>query len=182
MCTNFVGTKCGKWRNGTIPWNFPVWPEEGLWYLVHHLQHYWSLGILKDWSQWEMGAQTLTVRLELTISALNGLQVKAACIVNAYVTASITENIWTILGPDIGADTRKKSIIVCALYVLKSSGAAFRNNFSDCMHYMRYKYCIADPYLWLKPEVRTSDGFEYYYYILFYVEKFCASIIVSWLS
>ena len=113
----------------------------------------------------------MTVRLELTISALNGLQVKAACIVNAYVTASITENIWTILGPDIGADTRKKSIIVCALYVLKSSGAAFRNNFSDCMHYMRYKYCIADPYLWLKPEVRTSDGFEYYYYILFYVDK-----------
>ena len=32
-----------------------------------------------------------TVRLELTITALNGLQVKASDIMNSYVTAPITE-------------------------------------------------------------------------------------------
>ena len=40
-----------------------------------------------------------TVRLEFTIASLNGFQVKASDIMNAYVTAPVTENIWTLLGP-----------------------------------------------------------------------------------
>ena len=101
------------------------------------------------------------VRLGFTIAALNGLQVKAADIMNAYVTAHITEKIWTVLGPEFGADSIMKAIIVCALYGLKSSGAAYCNNLAYCMSHMRYKSCMADPDLWLKSEVRTSDGFEY---------------------
>ena len=76
------------------------------------------------------------VRLTLAISALKGLQVKAADIMNAYVTAPITENIWTVLGPEFGADSGKKAIIVRALYGLNSYGAAFRNHFEDCMRHM----------------------------------------------
>ena len=37
-----------------------------------------------------------TVRLEFTIADLNGFQVKSADIMNAYVTAPIIENIWTV--------------------------------------------------------------------------------------
>ena len=112
-----------------------------------------------------------TVRLAFTISALNGLQVNAADIMNAYVTAPITENIWTVLGPEFGADTRKKAVIFCALYGLNISGSAFSNHLAECMHHMGYKSCTSEPDLWLKPEVRPRDYFEYYSYILCYVEN-----------
>ena len=107
-----------------------------------------------------------TVRLVLAIFSLNGLQVKADDIMNTYVTDPITENIWTVLGPEIGSDAKKKAIIVHAMYGLKSSGAAFRNYLADCMHHMGYQYFTADPDLWLKPEVRPINGFEFYSYII----------------
>ena len=97
--------------------------------------------------------------MALTITDLNGLQAKAADIMNAYVTAPITEKIRTVLVPEFGSDSRKKAIIVHAQYVLKSSGAAFRNHLSDRMRHMGYKSGMADPDLWMKPKVRMSDGF-----------------------
>ena len=87
------------------------------------------------------------------------MQVKASDIMNAYVTAPIPENIWTLLDPEFGDNSGNKAIIVRALYGLKSSGAAFCNNLAECMHHILYKSCIADPYLWLKPGVRPSGGF-----------------------
>ena len=111
-----------------------------------------------------------TVRLAFTIAALHGLQGKAAETMNAYVTAPITENIWTVLSPEFGAEAIKKSIIVRALYGLKISSTAFRNHLSDCMRHMGYKSCMADPDLWLKPEVIPSDKSEYYSYIICYVD------------
>ena len=58
---------------------------------------------------------------------------------NAYVTTPITETIWTVLGPEFAASAGNKSIIVCALYGLKSSGAAVCNHLADWMCYMGYK-------------------------------------------
>ena len=110
-----------------------------------------------------------TVRLALTIAALNDLQVKAGDVMNAYVTAPVKEKIWTVLGAEWGADAGKKAIIVRALYGLKSSGAAFRAHLADCMRVLGYEPCLADPDLWSKPEVDPS-GFEYYSYILCYVD------------
>jgi len=111
------------------------------------------------------------VRIVLTIAALNGLQVKAADIMNAYITAPLEEKIWTVLGPEFGSNVGKKAVIVCALYGLKSSGAAFRRHLSDCMEYMGYTSCLADPDLWYKPEVHPENGHEYYTYILCYVDN-----------
>ena len=111
-----------------------------------------------------------TVRLALTIAALNALEVKAADILNAYIQAPASEKIWTILGPEFGADAGKKAIIVRACYGLKSSGAAFRNHLADCMRHLGYTSCPADPDLWMKAETRPDDGFEYYSYILCYVD------------
>ena len=39
-----------------------------------------------------------TVRIALTIAALNDLQVKAGDVMNAYVTAPCSKKIWTVLG------------------------------------------------------------------------------------
>ena len=36
---------------------------------------------------------------------------------------------------------------------------------------MGYKTCLADPDLWMSPTNRLRDGFEYYEYILIYVEN-----------
>ena len=110
-----------------------------------------------------------TVRIALTIAALNDLQVKAGDIVNAYVTAPVSEKIWTVLGPEWGAQAGKRAIIVRALYGLKSSGAAFHAHLADCMRHLGYKACLADPDLWIKAEI-DPDGFEYYSYILVYVD------------
>jgi len=110
-----------------------------------------------------------TVRLALTIAALNDLEVKAGDIMNAYVTAPITEKVWTILGAEWGALAGKKAIIVRALYGLKSAGAAFRAYLADCMRHLGYESCKADNDLWYKAEV-DPHGMEYYSYILCYVD------------
>ena len=75
-----------------------------------------------------------TARIALTLDDLNDLRVKVTEIQNAHITDSVTEKIWTVLGPDFGEDDGRMSIVVQALYVFKSAGDAFCNNLADCMH------------------------------------------------
>lgn len=130
-----------------------------------------------------------SVRLGLMLAALNDLEVKCGDVLNAYVTAPVTEKIWTTLGPEFGVDQGKKAIIVRALYGLKSSGAAFRAHLCKCMKGLGYEPCLADPDLWFKAESRPvkdqdkyrdkpygadddspDDQYSYYSYILCYVD------------
>ena len=64
----------------------------------------------------------------------------------------------------------KKAIILQALYVLKLEGASFGNYITDCMHLLGYEPFRADPDLWFKDQVRPNNGFEYYEYVLLYVD------------
>ena len=114
-----------------------------------------------------------TVRIALTMAALNDLSVKTADIQNAYIKAPCTEKVYTTLGEEFGEDAGKEAIIVRALYGLKSSGAAFRNHLAECMRHLGYMPCEADPDLWMKPAAR-SDGFEYWEYVLLYVDDVLA--------
>jgi hypothetical protein len=98
-----------------------------------------------------------SVRIALTVAALNALQVKSSDIENAYLTAPVSEKIWTVLGPEFGEDAGKKALIVRSLYGLKSSGASFRNHLADCMRHLGWQSCLADPDVWIKSEVRPSD-------------------------
>ena len=127
----------------------------------------------------EVSSKTLTyasvvsresVRIALTLAALNDLEVKTGDIENAYLTAPIGEKIWCTLGPEFGGDAGKRAIIVRALYGLKSAGASFRNHLADCMRHLGWESCKADPDVWLKPEVRPDDGHKYYAYCLLYVD------------
>ena len=111
-----------------------------------------------------------TVRIALTIAALNDLEVKAGDIQNAYLTAPITERVWTVLGPEFGGDQGARAVIIRALYGLKSAGAAFRSHLARAMREMGYTSCLADPDLWYKPQTRPDDHFDYYSYILCYVD------------
>lgn len=76
-----------------------------------------------------------SVRIALTIATLNALEVKTSNVQNAYLTAPISEKIWTLLGPKWGEHTGKKAkIIVQALNGLKSSAALDGQN-GKC-HYL----------------------------------------------
>ena len=104
------------------------------------------------------------------LASLNALEVKCGDFMNAYISAPITEKVWTILGPEFGAESRKKEIIVYALYGLKSAGDAFWYHLCICMRGLGYLPFLADPDLWYKSEVRPDDGFEYYSYIICYID------------
>ena len=111
-----------------------------------------------------------SVRLALMLAALNALEVRCGNVMNAYIIDPITEKFWTILGPEFGADAGKKAIIVRVLYGLKYASADFRAHLCICMRGLDYLPCLDDPNLWYKADVRPDDGFEYYYYILCYVD------------
>ena len=57
-----------------------------------------------------------------------------------------------------------------ALYSLNCVVNLFWAHNAKCMQELGYELCKADPLLWMKPETRPEDKFEYYSYILCYVD------------
>ena len=74
-----------------------------------------------------------SVRIALTVAALNDLDVMTSDIQNAYLTAPCEERIWTTLGPEFGTAQGQKALIIRALYGLKSAGRSFGRHLTDCM-------------------------------------------------
>ena len=109
-----------------------------------------------------------SVRIALTIAALNDLKVKACDIQNAYLTADCREKIWTRAGPEFGSEVGMIFIVRKSLYGLKSGGAVLCALLAETLHKMGYNPSKADPDVWLRPAVK-SDGFEYYKLVLYYV-------------
>ena len=114
-----------------------------------------------------------SVRIALTIAALNECKVLACDIMNAYLTAPCREKFWCRAGPEFGSESGKIFIITRALYGLKSSGAAFRSFLAEHLHDIGFKPSLADPDVWMRPAVR-GDGFKYWEYILCYVDDVLA--------
>jgi hypothetical protein len=85
-----------------------------------------------------------SVRIVLTLAALNDLDVMMGDIENAYLTAPITEKAWTVLGPEFGEDAGKRALIVSAMFGLKSAGYVFGNHLASCMDHLGWKPCLAD--------------------------------------
>ena len=98
-----------------------------------------------------------TVRIAHTFDALNDLQVKYGDVLNTYITALDMQLIWTTLETEFGDDQGKTEIVVRDLCGLKSSGDDFRKHLGECMSGLGYKPCLADPDIWLKPEVRDDE-------------------------
>ena len=59
--------------------------------------------------------------------------------------------------------------MVWALYGLKNSEAYFRNHLTECMHHLGFLPYPSDLDLWMKPMVRPGGVFDYYTYVLIYV-------------
>jgi hypothetical protein len=110
-----------------------------------------------------------SVRIALTIAALNNLKVLACDIQNAYLTADCREKIWTKAGPEFGSEAGTIFLVKKALNGLESAGAAFRALLAETLHEIGYTPTKADPDVWLRPAVKP-DGFEYYELVLCYVD------------
>jgi hypothetical protein len=85
------------------------------------------------------------------LAELNGLDVHAADIGNAYLEAFTKELVYIIAGPEFGDCQGNVLIIVKALYGLRTSGARFHEKFSDTLKDMGFTPSFADPDVWMKP-------------------------------
>jgi hypothetical protein len=103
-----------------------------------------------------------SVWIAFTLAALNGLDILAADIQNAYLSAPTEERLYVVAGlefpPDLGGRPAK---IVRALYGMKSSGARFRDHLAASLRDMGYKSCKADPDVWMKAATK-ADGTKFY--------------------
>ena len=75
-----------------------------------------------------------------------------------------------MLGSEFGAEAGKKAFLVLTLNGLKLAGGSFGHHLADCMRTLGYSSCKADSDLRYKPITHLDDGFEYYAYILLYID------------
>ena len=57
-----------------------------------------------------------STRIEFTLAALNGVDIRASDIGNAYLNAKCQEKIWTVTGTEFGSEKGELMLVVCALY------------------------------------------------------------------
>lgn len=110
-----------------------------------------------------------SVRIVLTLAALNGLKVLGADVQNAFLTAPNLEKVWMKAGPEFGDEEGKTFLVVRALYGLKSASASFRAHMAGKLDELGFKSSVADPDVWIRPAVKP-DGEMYYEYTLMYVD------------
>jgi hypothetical protein len=114
-----------------------------------------------------------SVRILLTVAALNELEVLGADVQNAFLTAPNKEKCWMIAGPEFGPEEGKTFLVVKALYGLKSASFSFRAYIAEKLTEMGFLSTMADPDVWLRAAVK-GDGEEYYEYVLMYVDDILA--------
>ena len=114
-----------------------------------------------------------SVRILLTVAALNGLDVMGADVQNAFLTAPNKEKCWMIAGPEFGPEEGKMFLVVKALYGLKSASFSFRSHMAEKLIEMGFTSSLADPDVWYRAAIK-GDGQEYYEYVLMYVDDILA--------
>ena len=109
------------------------------------------------------------MRIAFTLAALNDLYILACDIKGSCLTAECREIIYTIYGAKFGSEKGVIMIVKMALYVLKLSGAAFKDKLAKVLHGLRYRPNKADPVVWLRVWTK-ADGTEYWKMALWYVD------------
>jgi len=115
-----------------------------------------------------------SIRIAFLVAALNDLEILSADIGNAYLQAPAREQVHTTAGPEFGPARQGQTVIIVrAMYGLKSSGAAWHAQLSETLYSMDFKPTLADPDVWYRAACKPN-GFEYYEYILVYVDDILA--------
>ena len=105
-----------------------------------------------------------SVRLGFMLAGQNDLDIMACDIGNAYLNAPNRERVHVIVGKELFGleNIGKRSVIIRALYGLKSTSAAGRHHFFETiMQHLGYKSTIADPEVYIK--AKEKDGGKKYY-------------------
>jgi len=110
-----------------------------------------------------------SIRIAFLVAGLNGLELKAADVTNAYLNAPTKEKIWFVGGLECGEGHGKVCVLTRALYGLRGSGNAWRSFFSKTLEQMNFESTKADRDVWIRPAV-TRDGQEYYEMVCVYVD------------
>jgi hypothetical protein len=64
-------------------------------------------------------------------------------------------------------------MVVCALYELKSAGAAFRNHLASCFGHLGYESSRGDPAVWFRWAIKVT-GERCYEYLFVYTDDILA--------
>ena len=100
------------------------------------------------------------LKLMVFLAELNGLELWATDIGNAYLEAYTKEKVAIIAGPEFGELEGHTLIVSRALYGLRLSGKMWHQRFSECLEEEGFFPCKAEPDIWMRP---TADGSAYEY-------------------
>ena len=99
-----------------------------------------------------------SLRMVIFLAELNGLELYAADVGNAYLEAKTKEKVYFVAGDGFGDLQGHTLIIFKALYGLRSSGARWHERFADTLRDMGFIPSKADPDVWMR---RNGDHYEY---------------------
>jgi hypothetical protein len=105
------------------------------------------------------------------LSELNGLDLWATDIGNAYLEAFTMERNYIIAGPEFGQLEGHYLIIIKALYGLCMSGPRWHECFTDCLRNEGFSPCKAEPDIWMR-----LNG-NLYEYVATYVDDLCLGML-----
>jgi hypothetical protein len=111
------------------------------------------------------------LRIITFLSELNGLDLWATNIGNAYLEAFTMEWNYIIAGPEFGQLEGHYLIIVKALYGLRTSGLRWHECFADCLCNEGFSPCKAEPDIWMR---LNGDLYEY---VATYVDDLCLGML-----
>ena len=111
-----------------------------------------------------------SVRIAFTYAALNGLDVIAADVKNAYLQSPSSERHYIICGDEFGEEHNGKvALITRALYGGVFAGRDYWRHMRKFMEFCGFTSCKADSDVWMR-KATTDEGFEYWEYLLLYVD------------
>jgi hypothetical protein len=134
------------------------------------LRHTARLLVLTSTSSFSISSEN-----DETVNANSG-HVSWSDIRNAFLQAPSSQKHYIICGSEFGFEHKgKRALIKRALYGGKTAGRDFRNHLRECMQFLGFVSCKADPDIWMRTATK-SDGSEYWEYVLLYVDD---ALVVS---
>ena len=109
------------------------------------------------------------IRILTFVAELNGMEMWATDIGNAYLESKTKEKVYIVAGPEFGDRAGHTLIIMKALYGLCSSGLRWAERFSDVLRDMGFFPSRAERDIWMR------DMGDHYEYIGVYVDD-CAIV------
>lgn len=100
-----------------------------------------------------------SVRIALTIDALNGFKLLAYDIQNTFLTTKCIDKFYTRARPEFGSNHGKLMLITLSIYGLRASGATLRLFLVEALYDLVYVPTMADPNVGIRLAVKPC-GFH----------------------